>query len=162
MTELKRLADTIRRAYEGEAWHGPSLSEVLEGVDAVDASTKRGDAHTIWELTLHITAWLEIVRRRLEGERLDDTNLTIMDDWPPAPKEVTGAKWSETKDAVGRASHRLMIVVAAFPEKRLDDQVPGKDYSYSVMLHGAAQHALYHAGQIAILKRLISGESVSS
>jgi hypothetical protein len=154
MTEQTRLADTILRAYEGEAWHGPSLTEVLEGVDAVQSSTKKGDAHTIWELTLHITAWLDIVRRRLEGERLDDTNLTIVDDWPPAPKEVTDAKWSETKDALGTASHRLATVVADFPAAKLDVQVPGKDYSYSVMLHGAAQHALYHAGQIAVLKRI--------
>jgi uncharacterized damage-inducible protein DinB len=153
MTEQTRLADTILRAYEGEAWHGPSLTEVLEGVDAMQASTKKGDAHTIWELTLHITAWLDIVRRRLEGERLDDTNLTITDDWPPAPKEVTEAKWSEAKDAVGTAAHRLATVVAEFPEAKLDAQVPGKDYSYSVMLHGAAQHALYHAGQIAVLKK---------
>ena len=156
MTELVRLADTIRRAYEGDAWHGPSLSEVLEGIDAVAAATKRGDAHTIWELTLHITSWLDIVRRRLEGEKLDDSNLTITDDWPPAPKQVTEAIWQEAKDAVGHASHRLMAVVAAFPEQKLDQQVPGKDYSYSVMLHGAAQHALYHAGQIAMLKKLSS------
>jgi hypothetical protein len=154
MTEQTRLADSILRAYEGDAWHGPSLSEVLEGVDAVAASMKRGDAHTIWELTLHITAWLDIVRRRLGGEKLDDTNLTITDDWPPAPKEVTEARWSESKEAVGVASHRLAKVVAEFPEARLDAQVPGKDYSYSVMLHGAAQHALYHAGQIALLKKL--------
>lgn len=154
MTELERLADTIRRAYEGDAWHGPSLSEVLEGVDAVAASTKRGDVHTIWELALHISAWLDIVRRRLEGERLDDTNLTITDDWPPAPKEVTEAKWSETKVAVGEASRRLVKAVAGFREAKLDVQVPGKDYSYSTMLHGAAQHSLYHAGQIAVLKKM--------
>lgn len=154
MNELTRLADTIHRAYAGDAWHGPSVSEVMEGIDAVEASSKHGDAHTIWELTLHITSWLDIVRRRLEGEKLDDTNLTITDDWPPAPKEVTEARWSETKAAVGMAAERLERVVAAFPETRLDEQVPGKDYSYSVMLHGAAQHALYHAGQIALLKKM--------
>lgn len=156
MTELERLADTIRRAYEGEAWHGPSLAEVLVGIDAVAAVTKRGDTHTIWELTLHITSWFDIVRRRLEGEKLDDSNLTITDDWPPAPKQVTAATWQEAKEDVGRASQQLMAVVANFPEQKLDQKVPGKDYSYSVMLHGAAQHALYHAGQIAILKKLSS------
>jgi hypothetical protein len=161
MNELTRLADTIQRAYEGEAWHGPSLSEVLEGIDAVKAASKHGDTHTIWELTLHITSWLDIVRRRLEGEKLDDTNLTITDDWPPAPREVTEAIWSETKDAVRESAFRLVKTVTAFPETRLDEQVPGKDYSYSVMLHGAAQHALYHAGQISLLKKLLSSNSVS-
>jgi hypothetical protein len=153
VTELERLADTIRRAYEGDAWHGPSLSEVLEGVDAVRASTKQDDAHTIWELTLHITAWMDIVRRRLEGERLDDTNLTMSDDWPPAPTEVTEAKWSETKNALENASRKLMRAVAEFPQEKLEDTVPGRDHSYSAMLHGATQHSLYHAGQISLLKK---------
>jgi uncharacterized damage-inducible protein DinB len=154
MTELQHLTDTIRRAYEGDAWHGPSLSEVLEGIDAVRASEKIGDAHTIWELTLHITAWLDIVRRRLEGEKLDDSNLTMRDDWPPAPKEVTEAKWAETKDALEQASRKLLETVKSFPESKLEDQVLGRDYSYSVMLHGAAQHSLYHAGQISLLKKI--------
>ncbi len=155
MTEPQHLADTIRRAYEGEAWHGPSLSEILEGVDAVMASKKLGDAHTIWELTLHITAWLDIVRRRVEGEVLGDHNLTWEDNWPPAPGEVTEARWDDAKAGVRDASERLMHTVAAFPHKRLEETVAGKDYTYSVMLHGAAQHALYHGGQIALLKRML-------
>jgi hypothetical protein len=40
------------------------------------------------------------------------------------------------------------------PESRLAEQVPGKDYDFYHMLHGAVQHALYHAGQIALLKKV--------
>jgi len=156
MTEPQHLADTLRRAYEGDAWHGPSLSEIMEGIDAVKASTKFGDAHTIWELTLHIASWLNIVRRRMEGEVLGDSNLTMQDDWPPAPHEVTDARWHATREALREASDKLVSTVAAFPEKQLDEMVPAKDYTYSVMLHGAAQHALYHGGQIALLKKLLS------
>ena len=43
----------------------------------------------------------------------------------------------------------------AWITQRLDALVPGYDYSYYVMLHGAVQHTLYHAGQIAILKKEI-------
>jgi hypothetical protein len=31
--------------------------------------------------------------------------------------------------------------------------VPGKPYDIRFMLHGAAQHAAYHGGQIALLKK---------
>ena len=44
-------------------------------------------------------------------------------------------------------------MIAALPEPRLRDQVPGKDYDFYFMLHGVVQHELYHAGQIAILKK---------
>ena len=34
-------------------------------------------------------------------------------------------------------------------------RVPGKRYDFYHMLHGIAQHELYHAGQIAILKKAL-------
>jgi len=152
MNEFDHLADTIRRSSEGEAWHGPSLSEILQDVTADRASWRVGDAHTIWELTQHITAWLDIIRRRMEGECLMDDDLSWEDNWPPIP-EPTQQNWQITTSRAAEASRRLCEqVVSVAPD--LDTTVPGKDYSYAVMLHGAAQHVLYHAGQIALLKKM--------
>lgn len=153
MTEPQHLADTIRRACDGDAWHGPALSELLSTVDSALARRKKDNAHSIWELALHIIAWFDIVRRRMEGEVLGDHNLTTTDDWPPLPADQGESRWQATRDALLAAGHRLADAVEQFPVSRLDEQVPAKDYSYSVMLHGAAQHALYHAGQIALLRR---------
>jgi hypothetical protein len=47
----------------------------------------------------------------------------------------------------------LVKTVAALPDSRLRDRVPGKRYDFYHHLHGVAQHELYHAGQIAILKK---------
>ena len=57
MTEAIRLADQIRRAFEGSAWHGDSLLELLADVTAKTAAARPiKDAHSIWELLLHIAA----------------------------------------------------------------------------------------------------------
>jgi len=168
MNELSHLADTIRRSHDGPAWHGPALSEVLEGVTAEQASKRFGDTHTIWELTEHIIAWMDIVRRRMEGERLTDDNMTWEDNWPPVP-EPTEDNWRRTIRRAARANRRLCERVETFgadkmdatvhdenqPISALDSSVPGKDYTFAVMLHGAAQHVIYHVGQIALLKKLI-------
>lgn len=154
MNELEHLADSIRRSQDGDAWHGSSLSEVLEGLTAQQASKRMGDAHTIWELTEHIIAWLDIVRRRIEGERLGDDDLTWEDNWPPVP-EATEENWRKTVDRAADANRRLWQRVLAAKPEDLDTTVPGKDYSFAVMLHGAAQHVVYHAGQIALLKKLL-------
>ncbi len=72
MTESVRLADQLRRAFEGNAWHGDSLLELLAGVDAKTAAAKPiKDAHSIWELVLHIAAWDDAVRRRTAGEAVN-------------------------------------------------------------------------------------------
>ncbi len=43
--------------------------------------------------------------------------------------------------------------MSTWPEDHLGEIVPNKPYSVYVMLHGAVQHELYHAGQIALLKK---------
>jgi hypothetical protein len=57
-----------------------------------------------------------------------------------------------------RKHDSLVKTVAALPEARLRDRVPGKRYDFYHLLHGIAQHELYHAGQIAILKKAQSRE----
>ncbi len=156
MNEQQHLADTIRRACDGDAWHGPALTELLAEVNAASAGAKTSNAHSIWELTLHIMAWFDIARRRMEGEVLGDHNLTASDDWPPLPADMSESRWQETHTALVEAAHRVADAVADFPAPKLGEKVPSRDYTYAVMLHGIAQHALYHAGQIALLRKQIA------
>ena len=147
-TESKRIADQLHRAYQGGAWHGPALRELLRGVTAKQAAARplRG-AHSIWELALHITAWKKAVRRRLLGEAIE---LSPRQDWPPVDKT---AAWRKTLKALETAHRELKKTVARLPESRLKEVVPGRKHTVYVMLHGLVQHDLYHAGQIALLKK---------
>jgi uncharacterized damage-inducible protein DinB len=149
-SETTRIADQLRRASDGSAWHGPSLFELLEDVDADTAAAKPlRNAHSIWELVLHIAAWDEAVRRRLGGTKLQ---LTGLQNFPRVPKP-SNAAWRKAVAQVKRAHDALVKTVAALPDSRLGDRVPGKRYNFYFMLHGVTQHELYHAGQIAILKK---------
>ena len=68
MSETARLADQIRRAFDGEAWHGDSVVEILQGVNAAMAAAHPiKNAHSIWELLLHIAAWDGAVLKRTGG-----------------------------------------------------------------------------------------------
>ena len=150
ISEGSRIADQLRRAFYGSAWHGPAVLELLEDVDAVAAAAKPlDDVHSIWELLLHIAAWDRDGLRRLGGEKCQ---LKGPANFPRVPTP-TESVWRE---AVAMAKHThdtLVETVAALSDKRLRDQVPGKRYDFYHMLHGIAQHELYHAGQIAILKK---------
>ena len=67
------------------------------------------------------------------------------------------AAWRKALTEAKRNHEKLVKTVAALPESRLRDRVPGKRYDFYHMLHGIAQHELYHAGQIAILKKALGG-----
>lgn len=154
-SEAARIADQLRRAFDGSAWHGPALLELLEDVDAATAAARPlSKVHSIWELVLHIAVWDQAGLRRLSGEKWQPTGLA---NFPPMPKP-TEAAWRKAVASTKRKHDSLVKTVAALPEARLRDRVPGKRYDFYHLLHGIAQHELYHAGQIAILKKAQSRE----
>ena len=149
-SETKRIADQLHRAYTGHAWHGPALRQLLRGVTPKQAAARPlRRAHTIWELVLHVTAWKGAVLRRLQGKAL---SLSPAQNFPPMPK-ATPANWNSALAALQAAQDDLHRAVAALPDSRLRKIVPGKRYTVYFMLHGLVQHDLYHAGQIALLKK---------
>ncbi|PYX14378.1 MAG: hypothetical protein DMG84_15530 [Acidobacteria bacterium] len=155
MSETARLADQIRRAFEGDAWHGDSIKELLTGVTAETAAAKPiKDAHSIWELALHIAAWDDAVLRRIGGAAVE---LTRQQDFPPV-KDTSPAAWRRALSYLDQTHSQLIKAVAAFPDSRLNDQAPGKTedyYDFYYMFSGIVQHELYHAGQIALLKKAL-------
>ncbi|SRR5579871_1484714 len=150
-SEAAGIADQLRRAFDGSAWHGPSVLELLEGIDAATAAAKPiADVHSIWELVLHIAVWDNSGMVRLAGKKHQPTGTA---NFPIVPRKPSEAAWRKAIAASKQTHEKLVRTVAALPESRLRARVPGKRYDFYHMLHGIAQHELYHAGQIAILKK---------
>ena len=149
-SEAVRIADQLRRAFYGSAWHGPSVLELVKDTDAKAAAAKPlADVHSIWELLLHIEAWDRAGIIRLGGK---SCQMKGAKNFPPLTTS-TDAAWRGTIAQVKGTHDELVEIVADLPEGRLRDRVPGKRYDFYHMLNGIAQHELYHAGQIAILKK---------
>lgn len=151
MSELSSIIDELKRSFDGEAWHGPALMEVLDGIDARGAAARPiSHAHSIWELVLHLAAWEKVITRRLQGHA---TTLTDAENFGHI-ESTTEKTWQSALETLRQNHAELIKTVEALSDSRLNDRVPGKDYDVRFMLHGAAQHAAYHGGQIAILKRI--------
>lgn len=151
MSEVKRILDQMDRAFSGDAWHGPNLMSILGGVSASDAAKRPvNGAHSIWELVNHIAAWNSIMRRELECEALE---VSTEMDWPPV-RDTSEAAWKQALENLRQSRARLRTIVERVRDDQLDEKpAPRTDNSRYVMLHGVVQHDLYHAGQIAILKK---------
>jgi uncharacterized damage-inducible protein DinB len=158
MTEIERILDQLKRAYEGNAWHGPAVREALDGVTAAQAHARPlQNAHSIWELAQHIAVWEDVGRRRLEGDRAPIA-ISSTEDWPPAD-DVSEAAWDQAKAALDRGHRALVETIARVSESRLDVPVFEGMSTVYVTLHGVIQHDLYHAGQIAMLKKAVQNRS---
>lgn len=153
MREVERIANQLSRGISGEAWHGPVVLELLEGISAAQAAAHPvAGAHSIWELALHIEAWLRACRQRLAGER---AQLTTNQDWPPVSNSAE-ADWQKVAASIKQAHDELSAAILTLDDAQLDAPVLPAMSSVYVTLHGAVQHSLYHAGQIAVLKKAIS------
>src|SRR5262245_48856156 len=152
-TELRRLEEQLGRALEGEAWHGPSVLELLEGVTADQAAAHPiAGAHSIWELVLHLGGDYDLVLRRLSG---DGRQLTPSEDWPAVP-EPSAENWRESVRALRQRNADLRQALRSFPAERLDELlVPEVPFTAYTQFIGVTQHGLYHAGQIALLKKAL-------
>ncbi|RYU84337.1 DinB family protein [Hymenobacter persicinus] len=154
MTELSRLTDQLTRAFDGDTWSGPSLLTTLRGVDAVRAARRPiPGAHSIWELVLHLTTWINVVHERV----VTGLEVPVPDalDWPAVPEAATAAAWEQARQALVQAQSRLLTQLPTLTDEELEQTVgaPGTDVTRYVLLHGLAQHNLYHAGQIALLRK---------
>ena len=153
-TETVRIADQLRRAFAGEAWHGPPLRELLNGVTAVDAVARPlVSGHTIWELVLHMEAYVAAAVEAAEGGVMPKVYGTPQD-WRLVP-EAGEKAWVRAVEVLFTGAERLAVAIERFSDERLADIVPGREYSFYQLFHGVVQHSLFHGGQIAMLKRAV-------
>lgn len=134
-------------------WHGSALADLVTDVTAPQAAERAiPGAHTIWELVLHVTAWTEIARERLIGSANADP--TPEEDWPPV-RDTSADAWRAALERLKEAHRELAADVAKLGDSDLIGRVPGKDHAVLTMVHGIIEHAAYHGGQIAILKKVV-------
>jgi uncharacterized damage-inducible protein DinB len=150
--EVTRLADQLERSFRGGAWHGPSVSEALDGVDAALAARRIAPgAHTIAELAGHIAFWIGESSRRIDG-----TPSGSVTDEQNFPSRAAGddAAWRRTLAELEAAHRSLHATVLALTDERLDGAVAGSDPTMRGLLLGLVQHNAYHAGQIVVLRKV--------
>lgn len=146
MGELERLNDQLRRAFTGDAWHGPSLREILDRLtpDAADARPIPG-AHSARELAGHLLTWTTTVRRRLRGEICEPPP---EEDWPAGE-----GGWNALRSALEEEARLLLDAASRIDPAKLHARIAGQDYTPYGLLEGTIQHTAYHGGQMALLAR---------
>jgi uncharacterized damage-inducible protein DinB len=156
-SEIDRIIDELQREHEGDPWHGSPLRQLLEGIrPEVAAAHPIRRVHSVWEIVLHMTAWKNEVRRRLSGAPPGDPE---EGDWPEVPAPTAEA-WKAARERLEDAHRALIAAIRQVPEAKLFEPTndprnreAGSGVSHYVLLHGIVQHDVYHAGQIALVRK---------
>ena len=138
MTRVETLLKELQDAYDGEPWYADSLRATLDGIATVD------DRPRIAELLAHITSWIEITNRRLDGEVFEVT---------PEINFRKPAAWPDDLARLDAAHKGLLDRVSKLTDADLDRKMAGKPHTIEFGVRGVVQHNIYHQGQIALLRK---------
>jgi hypothetical protein len=143
------LLETLDCAFDRQSWHGPNLMSALRGVRARDAAKNLPGRKSIWQQLLHAAYWKHRILNKLVGTT-------------PFPRR--GSNWPRLPDRLDEKSLRADIAILRDEHRRLRQAVaslPRGELTPKQIwrIHGVAAHDVYHAGQIKLLRRLISSRN---
>ena len=148
---VTRLLD---EGYGPGAWHGPDLKAALAAVSPRTAFWRPGPGrHSVSEIALHHAWYVRSVIDRLTGESPEPFVLAG-EDWF-ALSEGGPLAWPEIASLVARYQDRLAKVVADIAAGRTKSPLSERE-RFDLVL-GITCHAIYHAGQVQLVKALQGG-----
>ncbi len=152
--EIQLLMKMLDDAYSVRTWHGPNLKGSVRGLSATAAAWRPGPKrHNIWEIIVHAAYWKYVVRRRLLGEKRGSFTLKGSN-WFERPVDPTEKAWRQDLALLDGEQTALREAIAGVHPSKLLFTPTGSKVSNLTLICGIANHDIYHAGQIQLLKRL--------
>ena len=150
--DARVMARVLEEGYGPGAWHGPDLKAALADVSAEEAFWRpAAGRHSIAEIALHHAYCARSVRGQLSGKAPEPFVLEG-EDWFALSRPGAPLDWKKVQAVVESEQGRVAAVLAEIAAGRVKSPI-GDVERFDLVL-GLACHAVYHAGQVQLLKRL--------
>jgi hypothetical protein len=148
------LTRLMEEGYGPGAWHGPDLRAALAGVSPALALWRpSAGRHNIAEIALHHGYCARSVRAQISGASPEPFVLEG-EDWFDLSDESV-LTWARVEATVETEQRRLSALVADLGSGSTHS--PRSEAEIFDLVLGITCHAVYHAGQIQLIKRLHDG-----
>lgn len=152
MTHTAQIAKHFREVYFGGNWTCVNLKDNLSDVTWQQANTKVYSFNTIAKLVYHISYYVSVTLKVLQGEALNAHDKYSYD-LPPIESQEA---WERFLDGVWTDAETFACLVEQLPEARLWEYMADEKYgNYFRNLHGIIEHTHYHLGQIVLIKKIV-------
>jgi len=153
--EIQKIIKELQVTLDGDPWFGQSVYALLNDVSADYASVKPNESsHSLVELIYHMNTWAEFTLKRIHKEQIDDMAAFEKLDWREIDPMIHG--WEEGLSAYIATNQELIALLETKDDAFLNEIVDYRDYDFRYLINGLIQHNIYHAGQIAYVKKLLS------
>ena len=152
--ELKMYAALLNENFSGEPWFGRNIQVILGEINEEIASQKPSGQHSILELLYHMINW-----RLFTISRLEKSSSTIKsfeeNDWQVLDHNDKSL-WQKGIEQLNMTQHKLVYLLKSMNDEELQNPVHERDYENRTLINGIIQHDIYHLGQIAYIKKMLS------
>ena len=153
--QIQTIISNLKVVNSGEPWFGRAVYKILDEVNPETAFIKPNNTtHSLIELLWHMITWADFTLQRIEKEKINDLAAAEQSDWRVIDPKVH--TWKKGVAAF-KAIHKKMIeLLKKKDDTFLKEKVDYRKYDFQFLLNGLIQHTIYHLGQLAYLKKLLS------
>jgi uncharacterized damage-inducible protein DinB len=153
--EIQSIIQHLNNTLDGEPWFGRPVYQLLREVDATIAYKKlTPGAHSPIDLLYHMLTWADFTLKRLQKDKINDLAAFEKIDWREIDPKLHD--WDEGLAALIATHQEIVAHLGQQEDSLLDETVDFREYSFRTLLNGLIEHNIYHAGQVAILKKMLS------
>lgn len=146
------IAAHIQQVYEGNNWTEVCIADTISDLSFQQAQQRTdGSPNSIAALLHHLYYWNIITMQRMQGENPAIT----ADNGFDAGELRSEEDWQALKEKARDSFIQLANAVKEFPADKLEETYAEGKSTFYKNLHGTAEHAHYHLGQMVIIKRLL-------
>ncbi len=148
--ELERIIENIDTVFRGDAWHGPSVMEIINSLPIDIVDTKQGfSKRTIAELIFHMVAWRKFIIEKLR-DNIEFSLKSDVENWG-TPDQTSKQNWKYLVSDLQETHKQLIELLGTEDDSLLSTRVAGEFYDFYKLLTGLMQHDTYHLGMIWVL-----------
>ena len=149
----EQIARHFREIYFGGNWTASNLKSNLEDVTWQQAITQIYSLNTIGTLVYHINYYVNANLKVLQGNPLDASDKFSFD----SPPILSQKDWENLREKTWADGEDFASLVEQLPDAIFFEPfTDGKYGNYYRNIIGIIEHAHYHLGQIALIKKILS------
>lgn len=153
--EIKYIIELFHESYKGDPWFGRNAKQILSEITAEEAIQKPNGQHSILELLYHMINWREFAISRLKPKKGKTSDYFAEHDWAELDHSDK-VLWKKGLKRLENTQKELLKLIGTLEKEKLKETVPERKYDFKYLLYGVVQHDIYHLGQIAFVKKMLT------
>ena len=153
--EIQNITATLKNILSDEPWYGKPVYAILEEAETGDVYNQpEGTGHSMIELLFHMLTWAEYTLSIIKNEGPEKAKAIETLDWRSIkPAEHS---WEKGVAQFKSVNEKIILLLDSKDDSFLEQSLQDKNYNFRFLLNGLIHHHIYHAGQIAYIKKMLN------